>query len=83
MHIRILEPSKTSKEEKELKPRHIESMNCDVIVSDVIVNGGIVAVNDDVTIRDITDGPIAGKRYIRRKLFNLVLILEMQEDING
>ena len=67
MHIPILEPSKTSEEEKELKPRHIEPTNCDVIVSDVIVNGVIVAVNDDVTIRDIVNGPIAGKLYIRRK----------------
>ena len=67
MYIRILEPSKTREEEEELKPRHIEPTNYDVIISDVIVSGVIAESNGDVTIRDIVDGAIARKRYVLRK----------------
>ena len=51
MYIRILEPSKTSEEEAEVKSRHLDSTNYDVIVSGVTV----ASPNGDVTIRDIVD----------------------------
>ena len=63
MCIRILEPSKTSEEEEELKPRHIESMNYDVI-DDAI----IASPNSDVILRNVEiNRLIARKRYVPRK----------------
>ena len=63
MYIRILEPSKTSGEEEELKPRHIESTNYDVM-------GGVIVAssNSDVILRNVDiNKPIARKRYVTRK----------------
>ena len=62
LYLRTIKPSEVRKEEEELKPRHIESTNYDDIKCDVIV-----AVNGDVTIRDIVERAIARKRFVPRK----------------
>ena len=66
MYIRILEPSEVRKEEEELKPRHIESTNYDVIVSGVI----ITSPDSDVTIREREiNRPVARKRFAQKRSF--------------
>ena len=63
-YIRTRDPSKTSKEEVEVKSRHLEPTNCDVMDSGVIV----ASPDSDVTIRDLeVNKPIARKRYAPRK----------------
>ena len=64
MYIRILEPSKTSEEEEEVKSRHLDSTNYDVIVSGVTV----ASPNSDVIFRNVEiNKPIARKHYVPRK----------------
>ena len=57
-YIRTLEPSKTSKEEAEVKSRHLESTNYDVMVDDDTLNSDVI--NQDVK------KPIARKRYAQK-----------------
>ena len=65
-YIRTLEPSKTSEEEAEVKSRHLDSTNYDVMVSDVI----ITEANSDVILRDVeVNKLIAGKRYSQQHSF--------------
>ena len=64
MYIRILEPSKTSEEEEEVKSRHLDSTNYDVIVSGVTV----ASPNSDIILWNVEiNKPIARKHYVTRK----------------
>ena len=60
--IYMLKLSKARKEEKEIRVKYPGSMNCDVMMSDVIVTG----TNNDVTRGDVNKA-IARKRYILTK----------------
>ena len=61
-NIYTLKLSKARKEAKEIRFKYPGSMNCDVMMSDVIVTG----TNNDVTIGDVNK-PIARKRYTLMK----------------
>ena len=52
---------------QEAEPRHIGSTNYDDIECDVMVSGVIVAGNGDVTTRPDVNRLIARKRYVPRK----------------
>ena len=61
-NIYTLKLSTARKDKKEIKFKYPGSMNCDVMMSDVIVTG----TNGDVTIRNVNK-PIARKRYAPMK----------------
>ena len=59
MHIRTLKPLKARKNKREVKSRHLESTNYDVIIA---------SSNSDVILRNVElNKPIARKRYVPRK----------------
>ena len=59
MHIRMLKPLKARKNKREVKSRHLESTNYDVIIA---------SSNSDVILRNVElNKPIARKRYVPRK----------------
>ena len=60
-YIRTLEPSKTGEEEAEVKSRHLESTNYDVMVDDDTLNSDVI--NQEV------NKPIARKRYVQKHSF--------------
>ena len=64
--IYTLKNSEFKGKEEELKPRHIESTNSDVIVSGVT----IASPDSDVTVRAReANRPVAGKRYAQKHSF--------------
>ena len=59
MHIRTLKPLKARKNKREVKSRHLESTNYDVIIA---------SSNSDVILQNVKlNKPIARKRYVPRK----------------
>ena len=70
MHIRTLKPLKARKNKREVKSRHLESTNYDVMIDDGTLNSGVIIAspNSDVILRNADlNKPIARKRYIPRK----------------
>ena len=70
MYIRKLKPLKARKNKREVKSRHRESMNYDVMINDDALNSGVIVASpdSDVTIRDLeVNKTIARKRYAPRK----------------
>ena len=70
MHIRTLKPLKARKNKREVKSRHLESTNYDVMIDDDTLNSGVIIAspNSDVILRNVEVNPlIARKRYVPRK----------------
>ena len=70
MHIRTLNPLKARKNKREVKSRHLESTNYDVMIDDDTLNSGVIVAspNSDVIPRNVeVNKPIARKRYAPRK----------------
>ena len=70
LHIRMLKPLKARKNKREVKSRHLESTNYDVMIDDDTLNSGVIIAspNSDVILRNADlNKPIARKRYVPRK----------------
>ena len=57
MYIRILEPSKTSEEEEEVKSRHLESTNYDVI-NDAALNHDVIVAGNVTSLGQTSTNPL-------------------------
>ena len=72
MHIRMLKPLKARKNKREVKSRHLESTNYDVMIDDDTLNGGVIIAssNNDVILRNVElNKAIARTRYAQKYSF--------------
>ena len=72
MHIRMLKPLKARKNKREVKSRHLESTNYDVMIDNHTLNSGVIIAspNSDAILRNVElNKAIARTRYAQKHSF--------------